>query len=92
MRRAAGMQLALAEVEHGAKTYPSLPIAYGMTDDWQKNALMDSGKCPTDLSSWNTMRLPNGSGRCRNEVRERSAMDRRLYLIAATWLLKGRYE
>ena len=42
MRRAAKMRLALAGASGSGKTYSSLLIAYGMTGDWSKIAVIDS--------------------------------------------------
>lgn len=42
MRRAAKMRLALAGASGSGKTYSSLLIAYGMTSDWSRVAVIDS--------------------------------------------------
>ena len=49
MRRAAKMRLALAGASGSGKTYSSLLIAYGMTGDWSKIAVIDSENCSADL-------------------------------------------
>lgn len=49
MRRAAKMRLALAGASGAGKTYSSLLIAYGMTGDWSKIAVIDSENCSADL-------------------------------------------
>ena len=49
MRRAAKMRLALAGTSGSGKTYSSLLIAYGMTGDWSKIAVIDSENCSADL-------------------------------------------
>ena len=49
MRRAARMRLALAGASGSGKTYSSLLIAYGMTGDWSRVAVIDSENCSADL-------------------------------------------
>ncbi len=49
MRRATKMRLALAGASGSGKTYLSLLIAYGMTGDWSKIAVIDSENCSADL-------------------------------------------
>lgn len=49
MRRAAKMRLALAGASGSGKTYSSLLVAYGMTGDWSKIAVIDSENCSADL-------------------------------------------
>ena len=49
MRRAAKMRLALAGASGSGKTYSSLLIAYGMTGEWSKIAVIDSENCSADL-------------------------------------------
>ena len=49
MRRAAKMRLALAGASGSGKTYSSLLIAYGMTGDWSRVAVIDSENCSADL-------------------------------------------
>ena len=49
MRRAAKMRLALAGASGSGKTYSSLLIAYGMTGDWSKIAVIDSENCSADF-------------------------------------------
>lgn len=49
MRRAAKMRLALAGASGSGKTYSSLLIAYGMTGDWSKIAVIDSENCSAYL-------------------------------------------
>ena len=49
MRRAAKMRLALAGASGSGKTYSSLLVAYGMTGDWSKVAVIDSENCSADL-------------------------------------------
>ena len=49
MRRAAKMRLALAGASGSGKTYSSLLIAYGMTGNWSKIAVIDSENCSADL-------------------------------------------
>ena len=51
MRRAAKMRMALAGASGSGKTYSSLLIAYGMTGDWSKIAVIDSENCSADLYS-----------------------------------------
>ena len=48
-RRAAKMRLALQGASGSGKTYSSLLIAYGMTGDWSKIAVIDSENCSADL-------------------------------------------
>ena len=43
------MRLALAGASGSGKTYSSLLIAYGMTGDWSKIAVIDSENCSADL-------------------------------------------
>ncbi len=43
------MRLALAGASGSGKTYSSLLIAYGMTADWSKIAVIDSENCSADL-------------------------------------------
>lgn len=49
MRRAAKMRLALAGASGSGKTYSSLLIAYGMTSDWSRVAVIDSENGSADL-------------------------------------------
>ena len=49
MRQAAKMRLALTGASGAGKTYSSLLIAYGMTNDWSKIAVIDSENCSADL-------------------------------------------
>lgn len=49
MRRAAKMRLALAGASGSGKTYSALLIAYGMTGDWSRIAVIDSENCSADL-------------------------------------------
>ncbi len=49
MRRAAKMRLALEGASGSGKSYSSLLIAYGMTGDWSKIAVIDSENCSADL-------------------------------------------
>ena len=49
MRRAAKMRLALTGASGAGKTYSSLQIAYGMTNDWSKIAVIDSENGSADL-------------------------------------------
>ena len=43
------MRLALAGASGSGKTYSSLLIAYGMTGDWSKIAVINSENCSADL-------------------------------------------
>ena len=49
MRKAAKMRLALSGASGSGKTYGALLIAYGMTGDWSKIAVIDSENCSADL-------------------------------------------
>ena len=63
MRRAAKMRLALAGASGSGKTYSSLLIAYGMTGDWSKIAVIDSENCSADhyahLGGYQVLTLEN---------------------------------
>jgi CO dehydrogenase nickel-insertion accessory protein CooC1 len=49
MCRTAKMHLALAGASGSGKTYSPLLIAYGMTGNWSKIAVIDSDNCSADL-------------------------------------------
>ena len=65
MRRAAKMRLALAGASGSGKTYSSLLIAYGMTSDWSRVAVIDSENGSADLyahlGSYQVLTLPDYS-------------------------------
>ena len=65
MRQAAKMRLALTGASGAGKTYSSLLIAYGMTNDWSKIAVVDSENCSADLYAhlgpYNVLTLDNFS-------------------------------
>ena len=49
MRQAAKMRLALTGASGAGKSYSALLLAYGMTNDWSKIAVIDSENCSADL-------------------------------------------
>ena len=49
MRQAAKMRLALTGESGAGKSYSALLLAYGMTNDWSKIAVIDSENCSADL-------------------------------------------
>ena len=65
MRRAAKMRLALAGASGSGKTYSSLLIAYGMTSDWSRVAVIDSENGSADLyahlGNYQVLTLPDYS-------------------------------
>ena len=65
MRKAAKMRLALSGASGSGKTYGALLIAYGMTGDWSKIAVIDSENCSADLyahlGEYNVLTLDNYS-------------------------------
>ena len=74
MRRAAKMRLALAGASGSGKTYSSLLIAYGMTGDWSKVAVIDSEMFGKPGES--TRSLPRWKGRfCRPSIKRYSGDD-----------------
>ena len=65
MRQAAKMRLALTGASGAGKSYSALLLAYGMTNDWSKIAVIDSENCSADLyahlGSYNVLTLDNFS-------------------------------
>ena len=65
MRRAAKMRLALAGASGSGQTYSSLLIAYGMTSDWSRVAVIDSENGSADLyahlGNYQVLTLPDYS-------------------------------
>ena len=60
-RQQVKLRLGLSAVSGGGKTYSALLLAYGMTNDWSKIAIIDtengSGSLYTHLGDYNTIEL-----------------------------------